>query len=63
MVAHWTDEPRVECAWHTQYFGTTKTIREGADPASHGVCDRCAAILRRSAAKRKETRCRTRSRR
>lgn len=52
---HFTSEhnPRVECAWHAQHFGTSKTIKEGRLPASHGLCERCAAILRRLAAKRK----------
>lgn len=29
------------CAWHPKYFGTELVMREGSEPATHGICDEC----------------------
>lgn len=35
------------CAWHVKYFGFRLVMREGAQPASHGICAGCRKILTR----------------
>jgi len=49
----WCNQPgkmRVRCAWHPQYFGAEKILREAApshesDPPSDGICADCKWIV------------------
>ncbi len=34
------------CAWHPKYFGTELVIAAGEGPVSHGICPKCAEIMK-----------------
>jgi hypothetical protein len=39
------EELELRCAWHQKYFGVEKVMREGCQPASHGICEECRKIF------------------
>jgi hypothetical protein len=44
-VIHNAILPKLVCAWHKKNFGTDRVIRDGAEPASHGICDECRELF------------------
>lgn len=47
---------QVLCGWHVAYFGVPLVMRPGTLPASHGICEPCAARLEREAGELRQLR-------
>ena len=39
---------QVECAWHQRNFGFILVMVKGEKPVSHGICEKCRMLLKKS---------------